>query len=227
MVPKANPFCGVERESSRGEKLACTREQAIALADALQALGHPHLAIAPLACFEWLQRPENLLDGHLAWTNWRPKDHPKAVQIFHHKTGERVWYPLEDEDGLLCPEIEERLSKLERRGVAIVVTPGHRGEPRPYSYFYARSLVRRARKQAGLPDFVTLDACRHGGMTSSAMPILARAAKWPGHRTPEAKRRYIKRTEAQRLRAARKRRAWVEEQKVAGSQNRRVIGESE
>ena len=34
-----------------------------------------------------------------------------------------------------------------------------------------------------------------------------------GHRTPEAARLYIKRTDAQRIIAARRRRAWVEEER--------------
>jgi len=39
-----------------------------------------------------------------------------------------------------------------------------------------------------------------------------------GQKAPQAKRRYIKRTEAQRLHAAWKRHAWVEEQKVVGTE---------
>jgi len=40
-----------------------------------------------------------------------------------------------------------------------------------------------------------------------------------GHSTPDAKRRYVKRTDAHRLTAARKRRAWVQEQKTIESRN--------
>ena len=229
VMPTVNPFSDVERDTSNNEKAACSREEAMVLADALEAIGHPHLAIAPLVCFEWLQRPENVLDGHLAWTNWRPKDHPKAVQIFHHKTGERLWYPLEDEQGLLCPEIEDRLSGLERLGVAIVVTPGTKGKPRPYSHYYARAVVRRARAYAKLPTYVTLDACRHGGMTEIGDSSITETGEMAlsGHKNPQSKRRYIKRTESQRLNAARKRRAWVEEQRVPGSQNNRAAAASE
>ena len=36
-----------------------------------------------------------------------------------------------------------------------------------------------------------------------------------GHRSPEASRLYVKRTEAQRIAAARKRRAWVEKERTA------------
>jgi hypothetical protein len=48
-----------------------------------------------------------------------------------------------------------------------------------------------------------------------------------GHKTPQAKRRYVKHTEAQRLLAARKRRGWVEERNMHWSQNDKAIGESE
>jgi hypothetical protein len=233
-VPAMNPFPQVVRYSERtAPKAYCTREEAYALADALTTLGHPHLAIVPLVCFEWLQRPENVLAGHLAWTGWRPADHPNAVHIFHHKTGARVWYPLEDADGPLCPEIEARLAALKRLGVAIVLTPGEdhggRGKPRPYSHFYARALVRKARGRAGLPAHVTLDACRHGGMTEIGDAEMTETDEMSlsGHSTPQVKRRYIKRTEAQRLRAARRRRAWVEERKEVGSQNAALIAESE
>jgi hypothetical protein len=228
-VPALNPFGGIVRwsEGTRA-KLAATREEAYRLADALAEAGHPHLAIAPLVCFEWLQRPENLLDGHLTWTGWRPPDHPQSVYIFHHKTGERVWYPLEDDAGRLCPEIETRLAGLKRLGVAIVLNPAQRGKPRLYDHHYARQLVRVARRDAGLPEHVTLDACRHGGMTEIGDAELSETDEMSlsGHRTPDAKRRYIKRTEAQRLRAARRRRAWVE-QKESESQNAAPISISE
>jgi hypothetical protein len=229
-VPAINPFAGIVRYSEHTRaKPHCTREEAYALADALAALGHPHLAIVPLVCFEWLQRPENVLSGHLAWTGWRPPDHPRAVHIFHHKTGERVWYPLEDEAGPLCPEIEARLAGLKRLGVAVVLNRAQRGKPRLYDHHYARQIVRAARRAAGLAEHVTLDACRHGGLTEIGDSDLSETDEMSlsGHRTPEAKRRYIKRTEAQRLRAARRRRAWVEEQKGAECQNepRKAVSE--
>ena len=40
-----------------------------------------------------------------------------------------------------------------------------KGEPRPYSHSYAKRIVREARRAAGLPEHVTMTACRHGGMT--------------------------------------------------------------
>jgi integrase len=134
------------------------------------------------------------------------------VRIIHHKTGEIVWMPLEGADGLYFPELEEYLSGLPRLGLPIILTTGARGVPRPYSQFYARSLVRRARAAAKLAPHVTLDACRHGGMTELGNAELTEqgVVTLSGHKTPQAARLYVKRTEQQRESAARRRRAWVE-----------------
>ncbi len=47
-------------------------------------------------CFEWLQRPENVLAGILRWPDYRSKEWPSAIKILHHKTGAVVWHPLEE-----------------------------------------------------------------------------------------------------------------------------------
>ena len=107
---------------------------------------------------------------------------------------------------------------------------GAKGEPRPYSHSYAKRVVREARREGGLPEHVTMAACRHGGMTELGDAELTEQGVMAlsGHRTPEASRLYVKRTEAQRIAAARKRRAWVEkEQSADKSQNGRRIAESE
>ena len=217
----ANPFEGLERVHSDGEIMPATREEAYTLATALRDNGHPHLGAVPLICFEWLQRPENVLAGLCTWPGYRPPSRPNHVQIEHHKNGKLVWHPLGDREGYFYPEIEY-LADLKKLGVPIVLTPGTRGENRPYSYSYARRLVREARASARLPAHVTLTACRHGGMTElgdaelTEQGIMALSA----HSTPDAARGYVKKTERQREAAARKRRAWVEQERIeAKSQN--------
>jgi hypothetical protein len=215
-VPRDNPFEGVVREASeKRATIPATREEAYALADALRTHGHEHLALAPLICFEWLQRPENVLAGHIRWPDWRPASHPKHVQIFHHKTGKRIWMPLQGpgenvEQVLFYPELEARLQAVHPRGVSIVVTPGQRGDPRLYARHYAKQVVRDARRAAGLPEHLTLAACR-GGMTELGDAELTEAQirSLSGHKTAEAARLYVKQTEKQRLLAARKRRSHV------------------
>ena len=194
-------------------KVAATRGEAYALAEALKGSGHPHLGAAALICFEWLQRPENVVAGKMPWNDYRNPSHPRRVRIFHHKTGEVVLQPLEDEGRLLYPELETYLQELPRLGPAVVMNRCRRGPPALYEMLYARARVRKARVAAGLPEHVTLDACRHGGMTELGDAELAEQGVMAlsGHRTPQAARLYVKRTDHQRVRAAAKRRAWVEE----------------
>ena len=211
-----NPFVGVERVYGHGTTGPASRHQALALANALARLGHPSLGAAALICFEWLQRPETVLAGHLAWTDYRPPHRPRHVRIDHHKTGKKIWQPLEDNAGCLYPELEDFLSRLPRLGIPIVLLEPQRAPrtPRPYSLEHARHLVQRARKLADLPAHVTLAACRHGGMTELGDAGLteAQVMALSAHETPDAARLYVKRTEVQRATAARARRIWLDAQ---------------
>ena len=107
--------------------------------------------------------------------------------------------------------LRTRLAELERLAIPIVVTPGKRGTAHPYSFSYANRIVRKAARAAGIPERVTMEACRHGGLTELGNVELTEQEEMSlsGHRSPNALRRYIKKTESQRLSAIRKRRAWV------------------
>ncbi len=210
-VPTENPWRGVLRILTKKTKPAASRAEAYALAYKLRELGEPHLGAAALICFEWLQRPENVLDGKITWADYRPADRPRHVRVFHHKTNEVVWMPLEDEDGPLYADLEAYFADLGRLGLPIVLTSGERGPARPYAHVYAQRRVREARAAAKLGSHVTLDACRHGGMTELGDADLTEQGVMTlsGHKTPQAARLYVKRTERQRVSAARKRREWV------------------
>ena len=101
------------------------------------------------------------------------RDAPKAVRIFHHKTGQTVSHPLEDADSTqFYPDAEAVLDKVPRRGIPMIMHETRErtapGKPKPtklYSASGMAKLVQRLRAQAGLPSTFTLDACRHGGMT--------------------------------------------------------------
>ncbi len=237
IVPQQNPFRGVELDHGKGTTRPATRDEAYALHEALVTAGERHLAAVPLVCFEWHQRPENVLAGHLAWTDYRPADRPDTVRILHHKTGELCSLPLSDEEGPLFPELTAYLDTIERLGVPIVLLRPKGKEPkpaRPFKLRDARARVRRAAKKAGLPTYLTLAACRHGGLTELGDAELTEQGVMAlsGHRTPEAARLYVKRTETQRMMAARKRRVWVEsgsndERSEAESQNGAAAGKSE
>lgn len=236
-IPVENPFRGVELDHNTSTTRPASREEAYALHNALITVGELHLAAVPLICFEWHQRPENVLAGHLTWTDYRPAERPHAVRILHHKTGELVWLPLSDEDGALFPELTTYLDGLERLGVPVVLMKPKRGKSkpaRPFKMRDARARVRKAATKGNLACDLTLAACRHGGLTELGDAELTEQGVMAlsGHRTPEAARLYVKRTETQRITAARRRRAWIEsnqnrEQSADKSRNGAAIAESE
>jgi hypothetical protein len=92
-----NPWEGVtKKRRTKGTKPAATREQVYRFASGAIEAGRPEIGAAAVVCFEFLQRPENVLAGYLAWPDYRPKDAPGAIRIVHHKTGATVWHPLEE-----------------------------------------------------------------------------------------------------------------------------------
>lgn len=197
-----NPWSGITLvRRRRAQKPAATRAEAYALAQALRETGHPHLGAAALICFEWHQRPENVLKGAIRWTDYLPGE---TVTIEHLKTGVTAPHPLADDDGPLYPEIEAYLADLPRLGLPVVLTP--RAPHKPYPKRTASDAVVRARRHAGLPDHVTLDACRHGGLTELGDAGLTETQEMAlsGHKSPVI-RGYIKKTVAQRQSGARKR----------------------
>jgi hypothetical protein len=113
----------------------------------------------PLICFELHQRPENVLAGHLTWSDYRPPERPHSIRVEHHKTGEMVWLPLRDNSGDLFPELTAYLDSLERLGVPIVLMRPKAKDAlaKPFHFREARKRVRKA--GGGGP---TLAACSHG-----------------------------------------------------------------
>lgn len=217
IVPEENVFRGVELEHGKGTTHPATRSEAYALHAALVAYGLPHLAVVPLVCFELHQRPENVLAGHLTWNDYRPADRPNAIRIEHHKTEEIVWHQLVDGGRNLYPELTKYLDGLERIGVPVVLKGGEPAQL--YKLRHARALVRKAADAAGLPAYLTLAACRHGGLTELGDAELTeqQAMAASGHKSPTAHRVYVKRTERQRLAGAKKRRNMIERSAKKGT----------
>lgn len=206
--PALNPWDDLEQRHKYKAKRAASRSDAYALAHALSEIGYPSLGLVALVCYEWHQRPENILSGSLKWNDWRPKERPNHVRLEHAKTGEEVWLPLVIGGKDMFPEIEAYIKTVPRLGAAMVMTMGERREPHLFSFDYANRRMREAREKAKLADYVTFDACRHGGMTElgdadvTEQGIMALS----GHKTPDAARRYIKWTEQQRVVSLKKRR---------------------
>ena len=117
---------------------------------------------AAVICFEWLQRPENVLAGYLRWP---------------------------DDGTLFYSDAEAVLAALPRRGVPMILRPARNDSPaKPYNIFAMDRPVRTLRNKLRLPSTFTLDACRHGGMTEleEAELTTGQGRALSGHRTARA-----------------------------------------
>lgn len=83
------------------------------------------------------------------------------MRIFHHKTGEVVLQPLEEDGRPLYPELETNFAALPRLGFVIVMNPGHRGQPALYTMNYAAASVRKAWAR---PAYPIMSRSMHAGM---------------------------------------------------------------
>jgi integrase len=162
-----NPWMGVtKKRRAMKSKKAATREQVYAFARKAIELGYGEAAGAAVICFEWLQRPENVLAGFVRSPDYRPAEKPTFLRIERGKTGAVVWHPLEEEDGTpFYPGAEAVLAQVPRRGVPMILRRTPSGTFKPYNAMEMARVVRRVRAAAGLPDWFTPDSCRHGGMT--------------------------------------------------------------
>src|SRR5262249_58201552 len=214
----ASPGEGVSMQGrGKAKKPGVTREDVYRFAHGAIDLGRPEAAAAAVICFEWLQRPENVLAGVLRWPDYRRKEWPNAIKILHHKIGALVWHPLEETVEATTiqfyPEAEAILAQLPRRGVPMIlreVKTRNGAAFKPYSYGGFEKIVQQLRKKIeGLPNYFTLDACRHGGMTELEEAALTegQGRALSGHKTAQAYRGYAKETFDRALSATRKRHA--------------------
>lgn len=209
----ANPWLDIAtKRRVKGTKGAVTREQVYEFANGCLTLDDPDAlaaAAAAVICFEWLQRPENVIAGHIKWNGYRAGPKP-TIRVEHHKTGAIVNHPLADSDGVLFyADAEEILARLPRIGVPMIVRKIDDKTSKPYAMSTMQHIVQRTRKALGIDVSFTLDACRHGGMTELEEAELTdgQGRALSAHRTRESYAGYAKRTEARMLSATRKRHA--------------------
>lgn len=207
-----NPWVGVQLITrTKKRKRAVTRDEVYLFAKKAIELQQPHLGAAAVVCFEWLQRPENVLGGYIGWGDYRGRDYPNWIRIEHHKTGDMVLHPLEEKaaDGarvLFYEDAEQILAACPHHGLAMICRPdGTHFTPTRFA-----QLVRVAADAAGLPKHFSLDACRHGGMTELEEAELTdgQGRALSAHRS-RAYEGYAKRTEKRALAATRRRHAYL------------------
>src|SRR5262245_33261131 len=119
-----NPWVGVTLPTrAHATKAAVDREAVYSFAWKAIEAGHPEPAAAAVIAFEWLQRPENIIGGHVTWPGYRGGAAPDQIRILHHKTGAVVLHPLSDPTTgeLFYADAEAVLARLPRRGVPMVL----------------------------------------------------------------------------------------------------------
>lgn len=209
-----NPWEGVTKQRrTKATKSAVTRDQVYSFAWGCIERGETEAAAAAVICFEWLQRPENVLSGYLRWSDYRNNEWPSAIKIEHHKTGAIVWHPLEETAGgttvKFYEDAEAVLAKLPRRGFPMILREVRPGVSKLFSFGGMQKIVQKMRAEIGLPKTFTLDACRHGGMTELEEAELTdgQGRALSAHKSQQAYEGYAKRTMERALSATRKRHA--------------------
>lgn len=210
-----NPWLGVTLESRvKAKKPAVTREQVYQFARGAIELGEVEIAAVCVICFEWLQRPENVIAGHITWNDYRSPAAPTTIRVAHHKTGTVAPHPLEtvDQDGTVVKfyaDAEEILAALPRRGIPMILRQVDESAAKPFAFVTMEHKVQRLRKRLGLPSHFTMDACRHGGMTELEEAELTdgQGRALSTHKTQQSYEGYAKRTAKRMLSATRKRHA--------------------
>ncbi|UPJ56010.1 hypothetical protein [Bradyrhizobium sp. 192] len=221
------PWDGVTlKVRAKAKKPAVTREEVYAFAWGAIDKGYPEAAATAVICFEWLQRPENVVAGYITWADYRAPSAPSIIKVAHHKTGTIAPHPLEETDEdtgevrLFYADAEEVLARLPRRGLAMVLMDIGDGKARPWRYSSLNHVVTRLRKSIeGVPAHFTLDACRHGGMTELEEAELTdgQGRALSTHKTQQSYEGYAKRSTKRMLSATRKRHAHVLANKLATS----------
>ena len=136
----ANPWLGVTLETRvKRKKLAVTRDEVYVFAHGCIAEGEPEVAAVAVICFEWLQRPENVIAGHIKWTDYRSPNTPNIIRVAHHKTGTVAPHPLQEAlpDGTVVKfyaDAEEVLAALPRRGVPMILREVSDGVAKPFAF---------------------------------------------------------------------------------------------
>jgi len=209
-----NPWDGVTvKKRAKEKKPAVTREQVYAFAWGAIDAGYPETAATAVICFEWLQRPENVVAGYITWADYRAPSAPSIIRVAHHKTNTVAPHPLEETDDqgvttVFYAEAEQVLAKLPRLGLPMILRDLGDGKAKPWRYSSLNHVVTRLRKKIeGVPAHFTLDACRHGGLTELEEAELTdgQGRALSTHKTQQSYEGYAKRTSKRMLSATRKR----------------------
>jgi hypothetical protein len=161
----SNPWRGVALSwRTKLVKSAATRQEVYIFAETAIAAGYPEVGAGAVICFEWLQRPENVLAGYIRWTDYRAatrrapsESHTTRLAQSSSIRSGRGWHAL------LC----RRRGRPSRR---------YRGAASPSSYTMLAPGPRKAKRNPPAPF-----GKRHGKTGPAACaksPICPRPSAW-------------------------------------------------
>jgi hypothetical protein len=176
LIPESNPFDKVEpnyRETE--ETVPATYAELQSFISAALALGELGVAIGARLCWDMHIRPTEVF-GSVQRSQWRPAEAPHQMWVGADKTSKgkkksSAFLPIDDVEAGVClfPELESLIRMAKWDGPLLCMRErqvGNRtyaGEWRPIQN--ASKITKRIRVHAGLPDHVTLESFRHGGLT--------------------------------------------------------------
>jgi hypothetical protein len=229
LVPAANPFDKMNLNHKAAETKPATWEQLVTFREKACEMGYPEVAFAAQAAWDLLQRVEEVC-LRFAWNHYRPEDRPNHVFVAYDKNDNPVWKPLQgtDDDGkvvLFYPDLEDAIAKVPKRASLVCAHVVRKGRQKPdpdkapvYKGYDKRMMQKRAkaiRKAAKLPDHVTLETFRHGGLTECGSAGLSDtlAQALSRHKQRGTLDRYIHNDEEQMVKASHLRLAHRRERK--------------
>lgn len=221
-VPESNPFRKIKKRHTESEEtFNASYEQLEAFISAAIAMNEIAMAFAARLAWDFHVRIREIFTD-CSFIHWRPDDHPHDLWVTSSKTSKgktkktSVWIPLDElvthEDGTtqwvcLFPELEDLyrmlpysdglLCQRERRKGKLTVA----GDWLPIKN--SDKIARRICQKAELPDKVTMETFRHGGLTElgdagvSDRLIMARSR----HKKAETVSRYVHKTNTQATKA--------------------------
>lgn len=155
---------------------------------------------------------------HLRSAHYRPKEHPNAIRVVHHKTGEENWFPLFDEQtgAPFSADLVAELDAIKKMRIAGLMLRRDRGRHAPWPTWPTEGVadlthmsrkVKEVIRAAGLRDELTFTSFRHGGFTEAGdAEMTDRELMAQGrHRSPKVLGKYVKRTMRQAAKGLRKR----------------------
>lgn len=185
IVPKENPFSKMGLSWNHDPTYKASWQQLMEFVKTADELGHDDIGTAAMVTWEFCQRPTHVFRNFLL-KHYRPDAMPNHVFVVHPKNKEKVWMPLFNTSSasqvpflifpMLAPRLEVMWLEAQEKGrtegpffvrehLDAKTFTFKNWVTRGSDIGAANDVVKKIVVHAGLPDFLTLENFRHGGIT--------------------------------------------------------------